>query len=570
MPRSHSKTLLCLLGAMFTLAPAARADEVGSRVRVPASTRDVVRVQILGLNDFHGRLSPGLKVEGRPAGGAAVLAAYLREEQASFSGSTFIVHAGDAVGATPPESALLQDEPTIAFLNALGNAGCQPGRPRPSCNMVGTVGNHELDEGYRELLRLVQGGNHAKGPFLSPQYAGAAFPYVSANVLVEATKKPLLAPYVVKKVQGISIAFLGAVLEDARHVITPEGVSGLTFVDEADAINGHVRALQKQGVEVFVVLIHQGGHQKSYDGPTRPDASVPEAEIRDVVSRLDGAVDVVVSGHAHSFSNALLANAAGKPTLVTQAFASGTAYGDIELVIDRKSRDVVMKTASIEATFADAGPGLTPAGDIAALVAAAQKRVAPLVERQVGESKLRVVREPNEAGESALGDLIADAQRAAVSADIGLMNLGGIRSDLEAGPVTWGELFTVQPFANDIVRMELSGAELLALLEQQWSDGESRILQISGMRVTWDPAKKPGQRVVDVRVGDAPLARERTYSVAVNSFLAPGGDNFSVLARGKNRSVGPVDLEALTRYVEASPRPFTRVTDGRINKLSRK
>jgi 5'-nucleotidase len=535
-----------------------------------AEPRDVVRVQILGINDFHGRLSPGLKVEGRPTGGAAVLAAYLRDEQASFRGTTFIVHAGDAVGASPPESALLQDEPTIAFLNMLGNAGCQPGHPRATCNMIGTVGNHELDEGSAELERLIHGGNHARGPFLAAHYAGAAFPYVSANVIVEATQKPLFVPYVVRRAEGIPIAFLGAVLEDARHVITPEGARGLSFVDEADAINTHVRALKAQGIESFVVLIHQGGHQKNYEGRTRPGDSVPDADIRDVVARLDGAVDVVVSGHAHSFTNSLLPNAAGKPTLVTQAFSSGTAYDDIEIVIDRKSRDVIMKTARIEPTFADAGPGLTPAADVAALVAEAQARVAPLVERQVGDSKLRVVREPNDAGESALGDLIADAQRASVGADIGIMNLGGIRADLEPGPVTWGELFTVQPFANEVVRMELSGAEVLALLEQQWSDGNARILQISGMRVTWDPARKPGQRVVEVRVGDAPLAKERTYSVAVNSFLAPGGDNFSVLAQGKNRSVGPLDLEALTRYVEASPKPFTRATDGRISKLSRK
>jgi 5'-nucleotidase len=188
------------------------------------------------------------------------------------------------------------------------------------------------------------------------------------------------------------------------------------------------------------------------------------------------------------------------------------------------------------------------------------------VERKVGESKLRVVRAPNEAGESALGDLIADAQRAALRTDIAIMNMGGIRADLEAGPVTWGELFTVQPFANDLVRMELSGAEVLLLLEQQWTAGDDRVLQISGMRVTWDPARKAGQRVVEVRIGDAPLDRARTYSLAVNSFLAPGGDGFSVLAQGKNRSVGPVDLDALTRYVESSPQPFTRATDGRIIK----
>jgi 5'-nucleotidase len=528
-----------------------------------------LRVQILGINDFHGHLSPGLEVKGRPAGGAPVLAAYLRDEEASFAGATFIVHAGDHVGASPPESALLQDEPSIAFLNALGNTSCKPGKPGAACNVIGTIGNHELDEGSAEMLRLVRGGNHARGPFLG-SYQGAAFPYVSANLLSAATGEPLLPPYVLRRVQGISIAFIGALLEGANRVITPQGASGLRFADEADSINTHVRALKAQGVETFVVLIHQGGHQHHYDGRTRPGARIPDEEIRDVVSRLDEAVDVVVSGHAHSFSNALLPNAAGRPTLVTQAFHSGTAYADIELTLDRKTRDVLTKTARIETTFADAGPGLFPAEDIALLVERARQRVAPLVDRQVGHSLVAIAREPNEAGESAMGNLIADAQRAAVNADVALMNLGGIRADLDAGPVTWGELFTVQPFANEVTRMELTGAELLALLEEQWSpSGKAKILQVSGLRITYDPERPAGKRIVEVLVGGAPLEPKRVYTLAVNSFLAPGGDGHGQLAKGRNRTVGPVDLDALTRYVEASPQPFTRTIDGRIRRVKR-
>jgi 5'-nucleotidase len=279
-------------------------------------------------------------------------------------------------------------------------------------------------------------------------------------------------------------------------------------------------------------------------------------------------VDVVISGHAHSFTNLYLPNAGQKPTLVTQAYSSGTAFGDIELTIDRKSHDVVEKSATIVHTFGDAGPGLHPAEDVAALVERAKRRVAPLVEKQVGEAARAISRDRNEHGESALGNLIADAQRAAVGADVAIMNVGGIRADLDAGPVTWGELFTVQPFANEVVRLELTGEELRALFEQQWSDaGTTRMLQVSGLRVTYAPERPAGSRIVSLTVGGAPLDASRTYSVAVNSFLAPGGDGFTVLARGRNRTTGPLDLEALTRFVESVGRPLMPTIDGRIERV---
>ncbi|HEX6240892.1 MAG TPA: bifunctional metallophosphatase/5'-nucleotidase, partial [Polyangiales bacterium] len=430
------------------LAEAARV--AWKRIDVPRER--TVKLQVLGINDFHGRLAQGLLVANRPVGGAAVLASYLRAESAAFDGTSLIVHAGDHVGATPPNSALLQDEPAIEVLNLLANRYCGKGLlSAPRCNVVGTLGNHEFDEGVDELLRLIGGGNHAKGPFLESRWRGARFPYVSANVIDAESGDTLLPPYSIHDVQGERVAVIGAVLEATPTIVTPQGVAGVRFVDEADAINAVVSKLTKRGIHAFIVTIHQGGSQPSFTGSTGSGSAAPSGAILEILTRLSSEVDVVVSGHTHSFTNALVNNAQGHPILVTQAFSNGTAFDDIELVIDRRSGDVVEKSARIVTTYADEGPGLTPAQDVASLVAAADARVAPQVERVVGEAASAINRAQSAAGESALGNLIADAQRSAMGTDFAFMNPGGIRADLDQGPITWGELFTIQPFSNDLV-----------------------------------------------------------------------------------------------------------------------
>jgi len=278
---------------------------------------------------------------------------------------------------------------------------------------------------------------------------------------------------------------------------------------------------------------------------------------------------VVVSGHTHAFTNALLKNAHGKEILVTQAFSAGTAYADIDLEIDRRTHDVVEKSAAIVTTFGDAGPGLTPDPAVAQLVADAEARVAPLVERVVGTASANITREQNAAGESALGNLIADAQRAAMNTDFAFMNPGGIRADISAGPVSWGDLFTVQPFNNDVMKMTLTGAQIYTLLNQQWaSQPYPRLLQVSGLSYTWDNARPAGARVVEVRKAGVPIDVNALYTVAVNSFIAGGGDNFTVLTAGTHRVVGPVDLDALVVYVETHAQPFSAVIEGRIVRLN--
>ncbi|MET0413760.1 MAG: bifunctional metallophosphatase/5'-nucleotidase [Polyangiaceae bacterium] len=539
--------------------------------------RGTVAAKILGFNDFHGQLAEGRLVAGRPVGGAAVLASYLQTSAADFAGRALIVHAGDFVGASPPESALLQDEPSIQFLNTLANRHCHGPRVQDDrCNVVGTAGNHEFDEGQGELLRLIYGGNHPNGPFLADPYPGARFPYVSANVVHEEDGDSLLPRYVVRKLGGVAVGVVGAVLKETPTIVTPTGVAGLSFLDEATAINDAVNALKKKGVRSIIVTIHQGAPQTSYTGATDPSAALG-SPISNIVAALDGEVDLVVSGHSHSFSNALLPNADGTPVLVTQAFSASTAFADIDLELDRATGDVIAKSASIVSTYSDVAPGNVRDPEVQAIVTAAAERVAPLINQVVAQVAGDATRTQTPAGESTLGNLIADAQRAATGTDFAFMNPGGIRADLlfaanpslpadSDGAVLWGELFTIQPFGNSLVTMSLTGQQVYDLLNQQFA--LSRFLQISGLEYSYDDNLPAAERVVEARQDGAAIERAATYSVTVNNFIATGGDGFTVLLGGENAVGGDIDLDALIAYLSAQTGPVAIPVLGRITRLN--
>lgn len=539
-----------------------------------------VNAKILGFNDFHGQLAEGRRVSNRPVGGAAVLASYLKAAQVGFEGKSLIIHAGDHVGASPPESALLQDEPSIQFLNALANDECQgPSKSDKECNVVGTLGNHEFDEGKGELLRLIYGGNHENGPFLQNPYSGARFPYVNANVVVNGKKKnkPLVPPYVIRKLGGVKVGVIGAVLKETPTIVTPSGVAGLTFRDEATAINEQVEELKCKGVHTIIVTIHQGAPQSPvYTTPTDPSASVG-GSIGGIVSRLDDEVDLVISGHSHAFTNALVKTASGHEILVTQAFAASTAYGDVELVLDRASGDVIEKSARIVTTYSDEAPGNVREPEVQSLVDQAILRTAPLVNQEVARFAADITRSQSAAGESQLGNLIADAQRAALGTDFAFMNPGGIRADLvfaatagnaadAPGLALWGELFTVQPFGNSLVKLELTGQQIYDLLNQQFA--VSRFLQISGLTYTWDNSLPAASRVVEVLQEGAPIDRNASYTVTANNFIAGGGDGFTVFLSGVGNVGGPIDLDAFISYLTSLPQPFSAPALGRITRLN--
>jgi 5'-nucleotidase len=274
-----------------------------------------------------------------------------------------------------------------------------------------------------------------------------------------------------------------------------------------------------------------------------------------------------VSGHTHNFSNALLPSRDGTPVLVTQAYAYGVALSQIELSVDPTTRDVVAKSARIVPVWADRSPGQP--GDAAArrLTDAAQRLVAARIGRVVGQLPQPMTRNVSDAGESSLGDLVADAQRAATHADIALMNPGGLRSDLPAGPITWGDVLTLHPFGNHLITLDMTGTQLRALLEQQWpADAAAlpRILKTSGLYYSWDPARPAGARIVEACDGARePLDGARHYRVAVNDFLANGGDGFSIFRTLGPGDSGLLDSEALGQYLQ-DPVPLPATAGPRI------
>jgi 5'-nucleotidase len=567
--RARARALVLALSLGCGLQPQAAFAQAATSPASPALSIPRARqvpVKLLGWNDFHGQLSPRT-IAGRPIGGAAVLVSYLKR---AATPETIFVHAGDQVGASPANSALLQDEPSISIVNLLANPACKKVAD-PKCNVVATLGNHEFDEGQAELLRLIRGGDHENGPFLEKPWRGARFPYVCANVVRTDTQQPLLPPYVIKRVRGVPIAFIGAVLHSTPTVVRASGVKGLTFLNEAEAINRYVPELHAAGVHAIVVLIHQGLEQVRYEGPTRTDLAAPTGDLLQVIRGLDDDVDVIVSGHTHEFTNALVSNAHGVKMLVTQAFSAGTGFAEIDLVIDKQTHDVVSKTARVQNTWGDEGPGKKPDQAAAALVNKANARVANKVSVVIGTAGTSITRTQNAAGESPLGNLIADSQRQAMQTDFAVLNPGGIRSDIDAGTVTWGDVYAVQPFRNPLVALTLTGQQLYDLLEQQWGREQpegGRILQISGFEYTWDPAKPVGTpRVREVRDPKGrPIVRTQKYTLTANAFLAEGGDGFSAFLSMTDPRSGPIDLDVFADYLGKRPQPFMDKVEGRIQR----
>jgi 2',3'-cyclic-nucleotide 2'-phosphodiesterase (5'-nucleotidase family) len=518
---------------------------------------------LLGINDFHGNLTGAAQIYTDPysgfrgaAGGAGVLARYLLERKRANPDTTLLVHSGDMIGASPPESGLLQDEPTIRVLNEIGFD-------------VGAPGNHEFDEGLDELLRLLNGGPSQFPP--GSTFEGQDFPLVSANIVDADTKEPIFEPYLIKRIKGVPVAFIGATTVTTPTIVEQGAVEGLEFLDEAEAVNSYVPELKRRGVEAMVLLIHEGGTQDRFPfGTISP-------RISDITKALDPEVDLVMAGHSHTALNSRIDG-----RLVVEASSFGRAFEDVRITLDHRTKDVVATSATLQGVWTYnppdiADPAHAVAGDpgVQAIVDDAVEQTAPLVSRVVNTAATDLLAGrdggANAAGESPLGNLIADAQRAEMDTQFAFMNPGGIRGRIQAGEVTWGELFAVQPFANDLVKMDLTGAQVWTLLGQQFQTPSNRILEISGLHYRYH-LTSPTTGVIDaVFVGppgddSTPVPNDAsvTYSVTANSFLAGGGDGFTVLRDGTNRVVGPVDLDALVEYVEGLPTPFTSQIEGRI------
>jgi 5'-nucleotidase len=493
-----------------------------------------VDLQVLGVNDLHGNLEP-VAVSGQPAGGVAYLGSYLAAAKAADPKGTIIAHAGDTVGASPLISSWFHDEPTIEATNLMDFD-------------AGTLGNHEFDEGGTELLRLIRGGHREDGKQFKdgtdtsdPDFEGADYPYVSANVTYADSGKYVLPPFTIVKREGIPVGLIGVTTTETPSIVVPDAVAPFKFGDLSDAVNKQVKTLHRLGVRTIVVLAHAGGFQDP--------GKDPAGEILDETRQMDPDVDLVVAGHSHSFLNTRVNNA-----LIVQANRYGTAFDKVTLTVNRRTRDVTASTADVITTYDE---GVTPEPDLAELVQSYKDRIAPVAAREIATSAAPATRTATAAGESQLGDLIADAQAHETGAQIGLMNPGGIRADLKAGLLTYADLFAVQPFDNGLVKMTLTGAQLKAVLEQQFTDAGDKILQVSGIKETYDRTRAAGDRVTSITLTDGTaIDPAASYTVAANSFLATGGDGFTVFKEGTSVTSFGTDVDALEHYVEGLPQPF--------------
>lgn len=548
-----------------------------------------VALRLIGINDFHGNLeSTGLSLQladpqggDKPlrvaVGGAAALSGLVKALRADATNS-LMLSGGDLIGASPLVSTLFRHESTINVMNAIGLD-------------VSTVGNHEFDRGAKELERLVKGGCAVMKPdaaasscALGP-YGGAHFRYLSANV-IDAQGHTLFAPSVVRNIHGIRVGIIGVVTRDTPNIVVRSAIAGLRFTGEATAVNREARRLKAQGVKAIVAIFHEGGEigapqsRGDWNDTRCLDAHGP---IFDIAKRVTRDVGVIFSAHTHQGYRCIVDG-----RVIIQGTSYGRGVSVVDMALDPKTRRFIPSltrsinlpvfndhtdpavrerlAAALPASFAKIVRTEQPDAVIAAQVASYVAAVAPTAQRPIGTIGGSFRR----GGEvdSAAGRLIADAQLAAThapiqgGAQIAFMNAGGIRSDLECKGVapcivTYGQAFTMQPFGNSLVVMTLTGTQIKALLEEQQKPGASELAVLqpsSGFTYTWLSHASAGERVRDMRLDRLPIASAQSYRVTVNSFLAEGGDRFTVLAHGTGRVGGAQDIDALIDYLNGAAR----------------
>jgi 5'-nucleotidase len=578
---------LATAGALAAALPATATAGASSQQHGGHHFSRYQDVQLLSFNDLHGNLEPPAGSSGRvtelqhdgttktiDAGGVEYLATHLRQAR---EGKKYSITAagGDMVGASPLISGLFHDEPTIEALNKLDLD-------------VTSVGNHEFDEGAKELARLQKGGCHpTAGCYVEgEEFEGADFPYLAANVLDEKTGKPILKPYWVWKKKDVKVGFIGVTLEDTPGVVSAEGVKGLKFKDEVETINKYARVLQAQGVKSIVALIHEGGapassaYNYNCDAPGAGDGI--SGPITDIAKNITPSVDALVTGHTHAAYVCTIPDPSGKPRMVTSAASFGRLYTDTTLTYDRFTGDIArtaVKSANHVVTR-----DVPKAPDMTELISRWNTLAAPIGNRAIGYISADI---SNTGTESPIGDLIADAQLAHgkeldPETDLALMNPGGVRAPLTYaakggegdGVVTYAEGFTVQPFSNTVNLQDFTGAQLIQVLKEQVSGTNAaspKVLQVSsGLTYTLDLTKTGVDRVVtdSIKLNGEAINPTATYRVATNSFLAGGGDGFPTLGQGTNDLVGSDDLTALEKYLTANSSAGSPIAPPAANRIT--
>ncbi|MBC3873340.1 bifunctional metallophosphatase/5'-nucleotidase [Undibacterium flavidum] len=539
--------------------------------------RQPVVVNLVAINDFHGHLDQEkfsltraadpkpVQVEG---GGIEVLGSYLQAWRKEDKDLVF-VGGGDLIGASPGISSLFADEPTLQGLGRLGLR-------------VSALGNHEFDHGIQELQRQIKGGCDSPRPDrackFDGDFKGAQFSYIAANVMGKLSGQPFFPAYHIEQVKGVKIGFIGAVLRDTPMMVASEKLKDVSFIDEAEAINRTIPGLKAAGVTVFVVLIHEGGTTtEAFD---QPACSQLKGPIVNIVKRLDPAIKLIVSGHSHT---GFMCQVDGRT--VTQAQMYGHLLTRIALTLDGNSHEVMqIDTKNVEMTPSQ----LAVPAELSTLMEQARKGSDAMINQPVARLAVSTLsRKLNEAGESPMGNVVADAQLAAVKnlgAQIAFMNNKGIRGNLETKQdniSTYGQNSTVLPFGNTLVLMTLTGAQIRTLLEQQmWLDDESpdgrNVLQVSdGFSYTWDRKRPVGKRVLaeTVKLNGVAIDDQAEYRIVANNFIAGGGDRLPMFVEGKNKvDTGLKDIDVFMQYIKAKDHAGTPVGSsnpaGRVQRLN--
>ncbi|REJ05302.1 multifunctional nuclease/2',3'-cyclic-nucleotide 2'-phosphodiesterase/5'-nucleotidase/3'-nucleotidase [Microbacterium bovistercoris] len=520
-------------GATEAGTPYRSSDHDPILVGIAQKAKDVpVSISIATINDFHGRI----EADGASAG-AAVLAGAV-EQVRDENPNTIFAAAGDLIGASTFTSFINDDNPTIDALNAAGLD-------------VSAAGNHEFDQGWEDLRDRVQDR--------------ADWEYISSNVFVTETGEPALAPAWVKELDGVRVGFVGAVTEELDSLVSPEGIKDLEVRSIVDSVNDVADDLTdgKDGngeADVVILLVHEGA--------TTTDASsiTPDSALGEIVYGVDDDVDAIVSAHTHLAYNHVID---GRP--VVSAGQYGENLGVMSLQFEVKKNKVEL--LSIENEIRPLAGRYPADPEVQAIVAAAKKEADVLGAVKVGNISAGFTRarqsdgKENRGGESTIGNFVADVQQWATGADLALMNPGGIRADLAFassgasdpdGNVTYREAATVQPFANTLVTLQLTGAQLKSVLEEQWQpDGASRpFLKLGvskGLTYTYDPSAAKGARITSITLNGTAIDPAASYTVAANSFLAAGGDNFTTLAAGTGKAdTGKIDLQSMVDWFAAN------------------
>lgn len=567
-------SLLVLFLVLSSAVFAAPPPGVGQ----PDPPGQLIPVQLLGFNDYHGHVLPNEAgtIDGIPAGGGEYLSAKLKELRQGKKFSVTVA-AGDLIGGSPAFSGLFHDEPSVESLNAMKLD-------------VSSVGNHEFDEGVTELLRMQNGGCHpVDGCYFPGQpFAGADFQWLAANVVNSSGKTPL-PPYWIKRFNNVKVGFIGMTLEATDTLVAASGIQGWDFLDEAQTANALVPVLRAQGVKAIVVLLHEGGSQTPPPGAINACVGI-SGPIVAINNALSPEIDVLITGHTHLPYNCVLPDAAGQPRIVTSAYSYGRVVTEVNLVLDKRTHDVRrdLSTSTNHPVYRNQ---LTPDPAITAVI----QKWTPLYGAAGSTPVGTITANINRGGvggsdrgvESPLGNLVADAQLWATSsngAQIAFMNPGGLRADLTYaqsagegdGVVTFAEAFAVQPFGNTLVTYSMTGAQIISVLQQQCQPaGSSRAFLHLGVSqgFTYDLAKTivagtcTSVTVSNVKLNGVPLNPAASYMVTVNNFLADGGDNFTTFGQVTSpRLDGGNDLLAFINYLGTFS-PVSPPSIDRVNEL---